>query len=432
MKFRHPIGIAAVLATLACTAARAESQYSSPDWYIVLSDYGYSDYLVYSAGAFPPPSLHEMISGEWAAAIGYDDIPLAAPEKTMWLEPDFIYPSWTSNSQFAVVEPVTPPIDLDGDGLPEGHSTIESADVRVRIEYDFHDTLTGTPIGVGGGSSVLSNRYVLIQRYVVTNLKPVALTNVRFYQFLHGHPANNETGTVDAVYDAAFYPGASAEYRYDVTQHSTSSGAVDGTPTGWTFEDHISFSSASAPDAHGLGHYRDHGLRPATGLHVAVEHDALGGEGSFGPDQVAGAARWKIASLAPGASFTFTVQLAVRSADLTPAVPSEDCVRMTATGGDPWIDMQKGACGVPAAGGPYDVIAGEVSNVIGGIAPWVLIGEATCVADDLLADRQTVTMNLQPQSAKFVLVRRGAGMQFDYGTSSAGEPRIDPGGVACP
>jgi hypothetical protein len=111
----------------------AEALYASPAWNITLSDYGYSDFLVYSSEDFPPDYLHEMISGEWAAAIGYDGIPLAPPQKAMWLEPHFFYPEWISNSNFAVTEPISFPADLDFDGLPEVNSTIQNADGRVRI-----------------------------------------------------------------------------------------------------------------------------------------------------------------------------------------------------------------------------------------------------------------------------------------------------------
>jgi len=35
----------------------------------------------------------------------------------MWLEPNWTYPYWTTNSAFTTIVPGSAPFDLDGDGL---------------------------------------------------------------------------------------------------------------------------------------------------------------------------------------------------------------------------------------------------------------------------------------------------------------------------
>ncbi|HKQ60241.1 MAG TPA: hypothetical protein VJS92_03085 [Candidatus Polarisedimenticolaceae bacterium] len=61
-----------VLASWSARSVWAQAQYDSPDWYMILTDAGYSDFIIDNKGAFPPDTLHELISGEWAAAVGYD------------------------------------------------------------------------------------------------------------------------------------------------------------------------------------------------------------------------------------------------------------------------------------------------------------------------------------------------------------------------
>lgn len=324
--------LAGTVHALASGAARAQD-YATPDWYVILGDAGYSDFIIYTSGAFPADYLHELISGEWGAGVGYDGIALPAPQRTMWLAPTWDYPAWDTNSTFEVVEPLSFPEDLDGDGLVEGRSIIANADLEVAIDYDFVDTVDGTPMGRGSGMAFPSNRYVLLVTYTLRNLRATPLTGVRFYQLLHGHPANSEEPVVEAFYDTTLHPGPFEEFRYDMTQRAVNSGAIDGSETGCMFEDFIGFSTEVAPGDFGLGTYRGHISRPATGLHVAVENDTLGNETAFGPDEVAGASRIDLGTLAAGASVGVRVLLSVRSADITEnQVVAGVCVRAIETG----------------------------------------------------------------------------------------------------
>lgn len=422
---------------LLATPALAEVSFETPDWYIVLSDSGYSDFLIYTSGNFPTGSLHEMLSGEWGAGIGYDGIEsrLVSPQRTMWFEPNWVYPTWTTNSQFTVVTPfVFPPVDTDGDGLPEGFSVISNGDVQVTIRVDMQDTLTGTPMGLRSASAVMSNRYVMVTTYEIKNVSGHALTGVRFYQFMHAHPANTEVATVRAFYDPILYAGAQSAYRYDVTQTALNSGDVGGAPTGCLYEDHVNFGGDVAPTAFGLGFYRDHlPAKPPVGLHFNVENDTLANETTFGPDEVAGAERWGLGTLNSGQTAIVRVLLAVKSVEQSGSgsVQSDTCMRITDGAGAVQLGLTKGNCAAGVAAGPYDVISGDLRNVVGGFGS-VLLGAVKCEADDMMTDRVKITHTMSLcRDAFFVLARRGGSTEFDYGLSTDGEPRL-PSFGDCP
>ncbi len=424
--------LAGTVHALASGAARAQD-YATPDWYVILGDAGYSDFIIYTSGAFPADYLHELISGEWGAGVGYDGIALPAPQRTMWLAPTWDYPAWDTNSTFEVVEPLSFPEDLDGDGLVEGRSIIANADLEVAIDYDFVDTVDGTPMGRGSGMAFPSNRYVLLVTYTLRNLRATPLTGVRIYQLLHGHPANSEEPVVEAFYDTTLHPGPFEEFRYDMTQRAVNSGAIDGSETGCMFEDFIGFSTEVAPGDFGLGTYRGHISRPATGLHVAVENDTLGNETAFGPDEVAGASRIDLGTLAAGASAGVRVLLSVRSADITAnQVAAGVCVRAIETPDGLDLRVDKGACqgGAPAST-PWDLLVGDLAALqdVGGT---IVLGGSTCAGNDVAEDRMSLSTTLSDcRPGVFLLARRGGFLEFDWGGGSSGSRRF-AGGSDCP
>lgn len=229
-----------------------------------------------------------------------------------------------TNSSFSVTTALTDLSDPDSDSLPEWFSVISNGTVEVRIDLDMEDTTTGTPMGKRGGQFVLSNRYVLVQRYTVKNVSASSLTGIRLYQMMHAHPANNETAGVYVVYDSDLHAGALSAYRYDITHFSENTGDPDGGVTGFSFSDHVGFSSTVAPGDWGLGHYRGHasGKPPNTdvepdgdgdGIHYEVEGDTLENEVTFGPDEAGGAMRWELGTLAPNDDVQFDALLWVRS-----------------------------------------------------------------------------------------------------------------------
>ncbi|MBP7149877.1 MAG: hypothetical protein KBD01_20310 [Acidobacteria bacterium] len=403
----RPLRSAAFVALfLACTVpALAQSNstlYGQPHWQIELTDFGYSDFALYALPPFPADALHEMLSGEWAAAILYDGLPEA-----MWLEPNFIYPEWGTNSTFFAEQPISFEVDNDGDGILDGLSVVSNSTVRIRLEFTFKDTLAGVAMGLRGGAHVLSDRYVLIQTYTVTNVTAQPLNNVRLFQFMHPHPANTEVGTVEIVYDPDLHADGSAQdHRYDVTGFAQNSGYTDNFPSGSVFRDHVNFSSSVTPADWGLGHYREHFTgKPPCGLHCSVESNTLANELAFGPDQVAGATMWDLGNLAPNASATVAVQLAVRSE--AHGVPAAACMHLTDTGGDPLIRIVKGPCegGAPAV--PFDVASGSLAKIFA-VGEFIALFDLRCAGQAVAMDRIPLPDDAHLSDALFYVARRSA------------------------
>src|SRR5579871_7052037 len=65
----------------------------NPDWSMYINAYGYSDFAFDQRPGFEG---REYLSGEWAAAVEYQaGATRVAPD---WINPDFIFPDWTSDS----------------------------------------------------------------------------------------------------------------------------------------------------------------------------------------------------------------------------------------------------------------------------------------------------------------------------------------------
>ncbi len=337
MKTRGIPGIVSAIIALVTLAGPAPAQtvYShtellnNPNWQIAISDYGYSDYL----GDYTPGLVgREYLSGEWGGAIGYSkEGHLITPQ---WLEPQFIYPDWKTNSKFDIVSPITI-TGNNAQNLPIAQSIIQNGDVRVTQTFEMIDTVTGVAMGTtaataSGGSSVNTNRYLLKQSYSITNISDKDMTNVQFFQFLHGLES---TG---GVYDNRNYAGNLAAYKYDVTLHGDSTTYVtdaDGNYVPVTLRDYLGFQSSIAPSAFELGAYgffatdNHYDGKPSDGVHLSVENNwggvyaARKGNASYEPADawVAGAQRYTLGSLAQGATATMDVLLSVRTASLVPA-----------------------------------------------------------------------------------------------------------------
>lgn len=397
------ISLMTIPAARRVSAASNSEVYAQPHWFAQLTDYGYSDFLIFPMAPFPTDALHEMLSGEWGAAIWYDGLPSA-----MWLEPWFLYPDWMTNSTFTVVTPISFPSDTDGDGINEGSSKITNGTVEIEIVYDFEDTGTGTPMGMRGGNYTLSDRYVLYQTYNIKNMTAATLTNVRLFQFMHPHPANTEIPTVDMVFDTDMHADGSAQsYSDDITAFAENTGMTDGSLTGSWFYDQVGFSSAGTSDDWGLGFYRGHFPgKPVCGLHCDVESDSLGNQLTFGPDEVAGAQRFSLGSLAPGATASVTVQLTVQSA--ATGTPAGSCLEIFNTGPDPFIQVAPGPC--RSAGSPspqYDVVMGSLSKLVE-FSGLVFIQDVRCLAQAHATDRLDLPEDAHISDPLFILVRQSS------------------------
>jgi hypothetical protein len=160
---------------------------ANPHWSITLTDFGYADFLLDNTPSFEG---REYLSGEWGAAVGYQ-VSGGPAVTAQWMEPNFVYPDWTTNSTFAVVTPLTQTA-LNADTLPIAQSVIANAHLEITQRFEMLDTVVGTPMGTtpasaaGAGTFNHSNRYVLKQTYTVKNIAGAPISNLQLFQLLHG------------------------------------------------------------------------------------------------------------------------------------------------------------------------------------------------------------------------------------------------------
>jgi len=297
---------------------------ANPNWNITLTDFGYSDFLLDNTPGFEG---REYLSGEWGSAVGYtrSNGDTVSPE---WMEPNFMFPDWKTNSNFHVVEGIHL-VGTNSDGLPIARSIIANNDLEVTLRFEMVDTVTGTPMGitpasgVGSPKAVHSNRYVMNQTFTVRNISGGSVSNVQLFQLLHGFTSQR------GVYDNRSHAGKLSPYQYDATLagvDQTSVGADGASSTG--LEDYIAFHSKIAPTAFEIGHYGiessgvdDHSLgKPSDGVHLSIEDNwqsapFLGckNRDSFAPASrwVSGGQRWELGNIAAGQSTSFDIVLSL-------------------------------------------------------------------------------------------------------------------------
>lgn len=299
-------------------AAQAQMTIGNPNWEIWLTDAGYSDYL---GDLTPGFQGREYLSGEWGAALGYRIGQTTVAPK--WLEPNFIFPDWSTNSNFSTLSGLGG-IATNNAGLPIAAASVSNGTLRVDQRIEMVDTLTGIAIGTsaaslgGNGSFILSDRYVMKQSYTIVNVSEQTVGDLQLFQLLHG--LNSESG----VYDSRIYAGALSSYRYGVTLKGRDLGSGAGQ------FDYITFKSAVAPSAFEIGAYGtasidSHSIgKPSAGVHLSVESNWTGadaannGRDAFaatasGEPWIAGGQRWNLGALAPNQSATLDVLLGIRT-----------------------------------------------------------------------------------------------------------------------
>jgi hypothetical protein len=321
---RIAVVVAMLLASLSAFG-QGGGTLANPHWNITLTDYSYSDFLLDNTPGFEG---REYLSGEWGAAVGYQVA--GGPNVTaQWLEPNFLYPDWPTNSTFSVITPLSTPT-LNADGLPVAESVIANDHLQITQRFEMLDTVTGTPMGTtpasaaGAGTALSSNRYVLKHTYTIKNIAGAAISNVNLFQLLHG--VQSERG----LYDNRVYPGPLGNFRYDTTLAGVSADGLGG-----GLEDYLTFQSTVAPTALEIGYYGiegngvdNHGTgKPTDGVHRSIEanwltapYDTRQGTDSFVPPQrwVSGAQRWTLGNLAAGQSVSFDVVLSILTGSLVP------------------------------------------------------------------------------------------------------------------
>ncbi len=241
------------------------------------------------------------------------DAPVTTP---VWLETEFVFPDWTTNSDFVVVNPIAGTSAFNSDGFEIFESIIMNSDLEITITNQMLDTLTGVKQGIAPssdgppGSSKTSTRYVLKQSYDIMNISGETITDINLFQFLHALEGE------EAIYDDRDYGGAFGEYHYDITEIGES---IFGE---FNHKDYIAFNSAIEPTAWEVGHYGIEGIdgheigKPSAGVHHSVEGDILNGLDYFKPDVrwVSGAQKFLLSSSLEGGSTTnFDVILSLQT-----------------------------------------------------------------------------------------------------------------------
>lgn len=296
---------------------------ANPNWNITLTDFGYSDFLLDNTPGFEG---REYLSGEWGSAVAYtrSNGNNVSPK---WMEPNFLYPDWVTNSNFSVVQGIHL-VGTNLDGLPIAETIIANNDLQITLRFEMVDTVTGTPMGVrpasegGAGLSVNSNRYVMNQTFTVKNISGGQVTNVQLFHLLHGFISQR------GQYDSRSYAGKLPQYQYDTTMSGVDAGAAGGQSSSIGLEDLIGFHSKIAPSAFEVGHYGiegngidDHSSgKPSDGVHLSIEDNwqnapYLGRKNrdSFAPANrwISGAQRWELGSIAAGQSVSFDIVLSL-------------------------------------------------------------------------------------------------------------------------
>lgn len=281
---------------------------SNPDWEICVTSFGYSDVALDKR---PGYAGREYLSGEWAGAVHYQGG--ENPTEAIWLEPAWLFPNWNSNSDFDVQTHIHSTGVNNVHGFAIYKSVITNADLQIVITYQMLDTTNGIAQGMkpksgsgSGGSFTNSNRYVFKQTHSISNRLSQPLTNLRFYQFLHGLSMHT------ALYDDREYSGALNEYRYDLTQIGTNLwiNRTDGKIV--LHHDFITLHSKVAPQKWDVGHYGIKGThshvtgKPSVGVHHKVETNSLDNLDFFQPPTkwVSGAQQYSLAELPASGSVT--------------------------------------------------------------------------------------------------------------------------------
>ncbi len=328
-----------------------------PYWNAKVDAAGYGDFFEWGYSPYHPHAKHELLSGEWAAAIYYDGIDSA--NKAMWLTDYFIEPYWPTYNNFEVDVGPTRSDDPNNPvvGYDTGRSVIKSTDneVEVTIDYEMVDLGEGqfSPLAYreGGGPVRIrrSERYVLLQTYTIKNIKPAGtITGLEFYQMLHSHGAGDYGPVVHCSYETLDFPDALENYtpyndvhtvenfKYDITQWNNPDDPLSNPvpATSDLHADWVGFSCTVEPNVIDCnlfaGHYSG---KPADGTHVHIEERNLNGQ-TYEYGETAGAMGWYLPDLEPGESNSITVAFMFGTTDWpiptiltkTNADPNNECV----------------------------------------------------------------------------------------------------------
>jgi uncharacterized repeat protein (TIGR01451 family) len=296
-------------------------------------DTGYSDgwYWGYSEDEHPHGN-HEMLSGEFAAAIWW---PNCGSNEAIWLTDWFECPSFSTNTIFQSYG--NPPYLTWNDtnnpvnSVDTAYAVIRDSlygqnSIEIKMDFEVVDLAFGDPNNTArsplsfiidnGTEYVNSERYVLLMTYTFRNISDSnTITGLEFYQMLHGHPADSYGENIYSSYSTVSYSDVLANYtpynsvhqignfRYDITQWN------GPTYQGDTHIDYMSFSSAVEPDVIDNDVFEGHGSSaPTTGTYVNIMNRDLNSQDTSN-GQVAGAMGWYLPELDPNETTSITLAI---------------------------------------------------------------------------------------------------------------------------
>lgn len=233
-----------------------------------------------------------------------------------------------------------------------------------------------TYLGLRGNNYVVSEPWVMKQSYTITNNGTTTLSDVAFYMYYfpspYGtYPTNARPSHVDYTAGIADPMG----YTYDITLY----GEGDGN---WA---HTGLSTNIPPTAHDVGHgggypdppyYSPSSYRPSaisTDVLRQVEANTLRNwdsyDAPFGTDPVAvaGAFKWNIGSLAPGASYTITFLESVAPHIAGTTTNSISYSALVTTGQNTYVEASNGSFGLLLKGQTKTINNSVVLNNTGDI-----------------------------------------------------------------
>jgi len=165
-----------------------------PYWTATVDAAGYGDLFYWGNSPYHPHSSHELLSGEWAAAIYYDGI--ATDSNAMWLTNWFEEPDWPTLNDFEIYTNPTRSNNASNpvNGYDTGNAVIRNSEVEVTIDYevvDVNEVGWWSPLAYQEPNDVdvsiaKSERYLFLQTYIIKNIKASGnVTGLEFYQMLH-------------------------------------------------------------------------------------------------------------------------------------------------------------------------------------------------------------------------------------------------------
>ena len=359
----------------ATTLARVgEFELNCPYWFMLFDRAGYMDITYWYPSTLHPYSNHEMMTGDWAAAVSYSG--LNETDTAEWLTDLFIIPSfstgspfdfntysvsndpdnpvWTDPNQPSEYEPGSHNYSIGDTGNDAGLSKIGDGKLEVTIHYEVVDLDPNnwSPISFNddyGSAYVKSERYVILQTYVFRNMHATEdITDLEFYQVMHGHPADaysdlagsyNITVVPDSLGNYVPYNSnhQTGNFRYDITLWNNTTGA---------HQDYMSFSSTVAPDEIGFDEFEN----LSSEMRYDIENRTLNGRISWENDDMAGAMMWNLPDLDPNESTFITLALMYGHGELV-----ENSLVLTKTD-----DIDDASCGID----PTDPNNNEITYTI--------------------------------------------------------------------